>query len=140
MCHLVLFMPVFALPIFWIAPLNFALPIYLIIALISGLMYWLIVSSMRKRPVVGAESLPGTYAEVVSKLGPDRSTRYLVRSGGELWTARCKEVLKPGENVNITTLNGIILEVQRVDAVASDQYIGFLAKQYGMKAHERHCH
>ena len=36
MCHLILLMPILALPIFWLMPLNLAIPIYIIIALMSG--------------------------------------------------------------------------------------------------------
>ncbi len=58
-----LFMPVIALPILWLLPLSLAVPLYAVIVLISGLLYWLVVKSMRKRPLTGVESLIGSEAE-----------------------------------------------------------------------------
>ena len=97
MCHLILFMPVIALPIFWLMPLNFSVPIYVVIALLSGLSYWLITRSMRKPVTTGAESLIGTKAEVVSRLSPDNPAKYLVRAEGELGTDHCCKSLRAGE-------------------------------------------
>ena len=113
MCHLLLLMPVLALPIFWLMPLSRAMPIYIVIAVISGLLYWLIVRSMRKRPKTGGESLIGAEAEVVSKLSPGDHAQYLVRCQGELWGARCPDIVQPGETVNITAVDGIRLVVER---------------------------
>lgn len=113
MCHLVLLMPVLALPIFWLVPLSFAIPIYIFIALISGLLYWLIAKSMKRRPETGAESLIGGKAEVVSKSSTGDHPQYLVRFQGELWSAHCLDILQPGETVNITALDGLRLVVER---------------------------
>lgn len=141
MCHLLLFMPVIALPIFWLAPLNVAIPIYAVIVLISGLLYWLIVKSMRKTPLVGAESLLGSEAEVVSRLSPGQVAQYLVRSQGELWSARSADVLEPGETVRIAALRGISLVVERRDNGSHpDQPSNPETKQAGAKVNERHCH
>jgi len=141
MCHLLLLMPVIALPIFWLAPLNVAIPIYAVIVLISGVLYWLIVKSMRKTPLVGAESLPGTEAEVVSKLSPGHTAQYLVRSQGELWRARSADVLEPGETVRIAALRGISLVVERRDNGSHPDQTSYLeTRQAGAKVNERHCH
>jgi hypothetical protein len=40
MCHLIFFIPFFALPVFWILPFNTALTIYLIICGISFFIYF----------------------------------------------------------------------------------------------------
>lgn len=112
MCHLILLMPVMALPIFWLVPLNWALPVYIVIALISGLIYWMITRSMKKPIATGSESLINTSAEVISRLSPDNHTKYLVRADGEYWTARSATRLQPGEQVNITAVDGIRLIVE----------------------------
>ena len=112
MCHLVLLMPIIALPVFWLIPLNFAVPIYAVIALITGLVYWLITKSMMKPLSTGAESLIGINAEVISRLGPNNYTKYLVRSQGELWSADSPDVLRTGEMVRITAVHGIRLIVR----------------------------
>ena len=141
MCHLLLFMPAIALPIFLIAPLNIAIPVYMIVALTSGVLYWLIANSMRRTPVIGAESLPGTGAEVVSKLAPGHIAQYLVRSQGELWSARCPDRLEQGENVRIAAVNWIKLLVERND---EDPHISNFSNirldRSFKRANERHCH
>lgn len=124
MCHWILLLPLITLPVFWLMPPEWAIPIYLIIALASGFIYWLIVKSMRKRPETGAESLVGAKAEVVSILRPVDHAQYLVRLYGELWSASCSEILKPGETVNVASVEGIKLLVTRT----------------GVKSNERHCH
>lgn len=113
MCHLVLLMPVLALPIFWFMPLSSALPVYVVIVLASALVYLAIFKSIRSRPKVGAESLIGARAEVVSRLMPQDHSRYLVRSCGELWSADCADVLEEGEVVKIMAVDGVKLSVSR---------------------------
>lgn len=141
MCHLLLLMPVVGLPVFWLVPLSFAIPAYIVIVLISGVLYWLIAISMRKRPETGAESLPGTEAEVVSKLSPGHGAQYLVRSQGELWSARSADVLELGETVRIAALRGISLVVERRNNGSHpDQPSNPETKQAGAKVNERHCH
>jgi membrane protein implicated in regulation of membrane protease activity len=127
-------MPVIALPIFWLMPLNLAIPIYLIIVLISGLLYWLIARSMGKQPVTGAEGLIGALGEVVSMIHPGKHTKYLVRSQGELWSASSPDPLHSGETVRIAAVDGIRLVVRK-----NSKTIGSAKKAKG-KANERHCH
>ncbi len=112
MCHLLLFMPLIGLPMLWLLPLQLSAPLYALLALVSGTLYWLIARSMRKAPQTGAESLPGTEAEVVAKVGPGHLAQYLVRSQGELWSARCPQVLHPGETVRVAAVDGISLLVE----------------------------
>ena len=134
MCHLVLLMPVIALPVFWLMPLNLAAPLYAVIALVSGLLYWLITRSMMKPIATGAESLVGTSAEVVSRLSPNNTTKYMVRAGGELWTARSDNSLQPGERVNIAAVDGIRL------VIGSSNNNSIETTQTGVRTNERHCH
>lgn len=134
MCHLILFLPVLALPIFWLMPLNLALPAYMIITSFTALLYWLIVRSMGRQPETGSESLIGTLAEVVSQFGPANHAQYLVRSHGELWTAVSPDAITAGETVNVTAVNGIRLVVRRSDrqSIPTTNAV--------RKSSERHCH
>jgi membrane protein implicated in regulation of membrane protease activity len=134
MCHLILFMPVLALPIFWLMPLNLALPIYVTVAVMSGRFYRLIARSMVKQPETGSESLIGAVGEVVSKLGPRDHPGYLVRSQGELWSASSPSPLQTGEKVSIASVDGIRLVVHRSGGpdAATEEVV--------RKANERHCH
>ena len=134
MCHLVLLMPVIALPVFWLMPLNLAAPLYAVIALVSGLLYWLITRSMMKPIATGAESLVGVSAEVVSRLSPNNYSKYLVRAGRELWTAHSDNSLQPGDKVNVTSVDGIRL-------VVAPGNIGVTKIKGNTGRHnERHCH
>ena len=113
MCHLILFLPVVALPVFWLMPLNMALPVYLIVVASAGLLYWLIARSMGRQPETGSESMVGATAEVVSRLSPGNNAQFLVRHGGELWTAVSADAVKPGEMVSVAAVDGIRLVVQK---------------------------
>ena len=136
MCHLILLMPVLALPIFWLIPLNLAIPIYMIIASISAWLYWLIARSMGKQPETGSESLIGAAGEVVSKLNPGDHAQYLVHSQNELWSASSPDSLQTGEVVSITAVDGIRLIVRRngdpIAATKEEEVVG--------KADERYRH
>lgn len=134
MCHLILFLPVLALPIFWLMPLNLALPAYMIITSFTALLYWLIVRSMGRQPETGSESLIGALAEVVSQFGPANHAQYLVRSHGELWTAVSPDPITAGETVNVTAVNGIRLVVRRSDrqSIPTTNAV--------RKSNERHCY
>lgn len=141
MCHLPLLMPVIALPVFWLTPLSFAIPFYIVILLISGLLYRAVIKSMRKPLETGALRLIGSEAEVVSKLSPGHSAQYVVRSGGELWTARCADVLQPGETVSIAALRGISLVVERGNNGSHPEQLSDVGTKLARaKADERHCH
>jgi membrane protein implicated in regulation of membrane protease activity len=134
-------MPVIGLPVFWLTPLTFAIPFYIFIVLISGLLYRAIAKSMRKPLQIGALKLIGSEAEVISRLSPGHSAQYVVRSGGEMWTARCADVLHPRETVSIAAIHGIGLVVERRN---NGSYIEQLSdvetKLARAKADKRHCH
>jgi membrane protein implicated in regulation of membrane protease activity len=143
MCHLLLFMPAIALPIFWIIPLSISVPIYMVIVITSGVLYWLIANSMRRIPRIGVESLVSTDAEVISKINPGHRAQYLVRSQGELWSARCPSVLEIGEIVRIAAVDGISLLVNHKDKdshINNSSYKATALDKSRMRANERHCH
>lgn len=113
MCHLILFMPILTLPILWLMPLNIALPVYLVLAILSGWLYWVIARVMNKKVNVGVEGLIGAEAEVISQSGIGNPSKYLVRSRGELWTARSNYPLQIGEKVSISMQEGVRLFIER---------------------------
>ena len=61
--------------------------------------------SRRRRAATGAEALVGQTAIV--------SSRTQVRIAGELWQARSDEPLIPGEEVEVTLVDGLTLGVSR---------------------------
>jgi len=113
MCHLILFMPLLGLPLFWLLPIGYALPSYAVIVLVSAFLYRLITRAMRKPLQDGFQSLIGTESEVVSRLSPGNLAKYLVRSQGEIWSAYSPDILQPGEPVNIVAVKGIGVVVER---------------------------
>ena len=139
MCHLILLMPLFGLPLFWLLPLGYALPINVVIWLTSAFLYWLITRAMKRPLQDGFQSLIGTEAEVVSRLAPDHSAQYLVRAQGELWSAYSTDTLQPGEQVSIMAVKGIGVVVERVDN-SHDELGNVKTKLAGVKNNERHCH
>ena len=64
--------------------------------------------SKRRRTAVGAETLVGRPGVVVTALTP----RGQVRVDGELWDAHAEYHLAPGEEVVVTSLDGLVLEVE----------------------------
>ena len=64
--------------------------------------------SKRRRATVGAETLVGRRAVVVTALSP----RGQVKLDGEVWEARSRHVLVPGDEVVITRIEGLVLDVE----------------------------
>lgn len=126
MCHLILLMPVLALPIFWLVPLDLSIPIYALIVLISGLLYRIIVKLMKRKPETGKEGLVGELAEVVSRNG--HPAGYLVRTQGELWNATSPDMLQTGDMVSILAIDHLKLLVSTNNGDNTEI------------ADERHCH
>lgn len=83
MCHLLLFLPVLALPAFWIWPLGVALPLYATAAVISLAVYALALKAWKTPVVNGTQVLLGATGRVV-RVG-ERQVTLWVRS--ELWSA-----------------------------------------------------
>ena len=141
MCHLVLLMPLFGIPLFWLLPLGYALPANIALWLISAFLYWLIRKAMMKPIQDGFQSLIGTEAEVVSKRALAHSAKYLVRAQGELWSAYSTDALDIGEWVNIVAVKGIGIVVERAEPGSRLGEIG-TAKAIASEAKDnrRHCH
>lgn len=126
-------MPVLALPVFWLLPPSQSIPVYATIFLLSVFLFWLIIRSMRKKPVTGTEGLRGAGAEVVSRLEQVKNTQYMVRVDGELWRADSSDELQPGEMVIISAVNGLKLTIER----DKDEFTA--STWTGRGIHEWHC-
>ena len=110
MCHLILFMPLLALPVFWLLPLSVAAPIYFVVIAVSALIYWLIFKSMRKPIRTGREAMIHSIGVVEDASGDTLE----VRIQGEHWTARCAdEHLRPGDEIEVVSIEGLTLGVTR---------------------------
>jgi inner membrane protein len=107
MCHLILLLPLIALPIFWLWPLSLA--VYALTLLISGSTYYYAMAAMRRDITAGRESLAQASGKVVSR---DRA-KISVRVQGELWGARSDEDLSPGDPIEVIRVSGLTLQVRR---------------------------
>lgn len=47
MCHLILLLPLLALPVFWLIPQSAAIPVYIAVLIVSGGAYYLAFRSVR---------------------------------------------------------------------------------------------
>jgi len=70
--------------------------------------FWIWLSQ-RYRIKMGAETLLGAHAEVVSPCRPEGQ----VRIQGELWGARCEGGADPGDRVRVVERRGLTLLVER---------------------------
>jgi membrane protein implicated in regulation of membrane protease activity len=113
MCHLVLFLPVFALPVFWLFPFETALPIYLVISAISLVLYFLIFKAMRMKPQVGREAMLGQTGVVIKDIAPEGKIEY----AAEIWNAMTDgRKFAVGEKVLIDGFWGLNLIVKEAPA------------------------
>lgn len=83
MCHLIFFIPFFALPVFWIFPFNTALTIYLIICGICLFIYFKIFQALRLKPLNGREAMVGRTGRVIQDIDPEGKIQYAT----EIWNA-----------------------------------------------------
>lgn len=116
MCHLILFLPVLALPVFWLLPLPVAGFVYGITLLLSMTMYYMIFKVMHQPNQLGVDTLLNRKGRVLRSEGG----QHVIRLGNELWTARCNESLEPNDEVAVVGLTGLTLQVQRLQPVNSD--------------------
>ena len=83
MCHLIFFIPFFALPVFWLMPFNAALTIYLAICGIYFVTYFKIYQAMRMKPWNGKEAMLGRAGLVIEDIDPEGKIQYAT----EIWNA-----------------------------------------------------
>jgi membrane-bound serine protease (ClpP class) len=72
--------------------------------------FWIRLSR-RRRIQVGAETLTGALAEVLTACRPEGQ----VRLQGEIWGARCEAGADPGAAVRVLGLDGLTLVVEPVE-------------------------
>lgn len=110
-------LPVIVIPAFWLLPLDRAIPLYLVSVLLSASMFWLMHRNHKIPVATGSEGLIDRDAEVISKSTLGVRTVYLVRTRGELWIARCDDIVEVGEIVRIVAIGGNTLTVKRKSGV-----------------------
>jgi len=83
MCHLIFFLPIFGLPVFWFFPFKTALILYLVICAISLFLYFKIFQAMHARVRTGQEGMLGKTAVVIRTINPEGKIKYAT----ETWNA-----------------------------------------------------
>lgn len=111
MCHLILLLPLIALPILWMIPLTSALLIYGVVLGLSLWVYWFVMQSMRRPVETGIEELLHAAGRVLEVRGESAQ----VRVHSEIWSAVCPDRLKPGDAVEVDGVEGLRLRVHRLD-------------------------
>ena len=112
MCHLLLLLPVLALPVFWFWPFGEALPVYVVAVGLSVGFYLLIWKVWKMPPENGTQKLIGVTGSVVRV---DARTVTL-RLGGELWTADVQDgPLAQGQHVVVVRVDGLRLTARPVE-------------------------
>jgi len=109
MCYLILLLPIFALPAFWLLPAGEAAGLYLVVLLVSTGVYWLAVRAMRAPPIIGIEALMHSVGTVRGVDG--RKAWVWVQS--ELWSAEAAPgTVHSGDTVEVIGARGLILQIQ----------------------------
>jgi len=94
----------------FVLPIEWAIPVIVLGAIIEvGESYFWLWYSRRRKAQVGAETLIGEVAEVVTRCAPLGQ----VRLQGEIWRARCEGVAERGELVRVVALEELTLVVER---------------------------
>jgi membrane-bound ClpP family serine protease len=91
-------------------PVGAMVAIGLVVGAFAFVVHRALVPSLRRRKITGAEGMLGATGEVTEALRPSGT----VRIGDEYWQARSVEgEIKPGEEVEVTAIEGLRLEVRR---------------------------
>lgn len=111
MCHLILFLPLLALPVLWLLPLGVSAPLYGVVVALSAVIYALALRAMRMPVCTGAEALVHATGTVRSVDG----CKAAVWVQSELWSAESgSEPLAEGDQVEVVAVEGLTLKVQKL--------------------------
>lgn len=110
MCHILLALPVLALPVFWIWPPEIAAPAYGVAALASLGVYAMVYWAWKAPLAHGPHTLVGKTGHVISVDG----RCVTLRMGRELWLADVKgPPLALGEEAKVLAIDGLRLTATR---------------------------
>lgn len=112
MCHVLLTLPLMALPVFWMLPPSIALPIYGTVAGVSLVVYWYALQAMKRPVATGIEGMIGELGTVVEM----NERELLVRIHNELWRATGHGVaVHAGDTVEVVGYELRMLRVRRIN-------------------------
>ncbi len=91
---------------------TLSLPLVIAVALSSAAFFMIVLAmavKARRRPVVtGAEEMIGSHGRVIGWSGRGGRVRVL----GEIWQASATAPLRRGQNIRVTALKGLTLEIE----------------------------
>lgn len=124
MCHLVLLLPIIALPVFWLWSWPIALGVYALVLVISVWTYLYVIFAMRRPVISGVEWTLHSRGVVVD----DTPGGLRVRVNSEYWPAESDRPGHRGDAVRVVGREGLTLIVQAVaspsDTSAGSRYDG----------------
>jgi len=113
MCHLILVMPVIALPVLWLLPLGEGVTVYATVLVLTVAVYWLAVKAMRAPLQIGRETLLSAIGTVRAAYGREGA----VWVASELWSADFgDERPAVGDRVEVVGVEGVRLIVRKTGA------------------------
>jgi len=112
MCHLILLLPVVALPLFWLAPPSLSIPVYAAVVVVSGWVYAYAIKAMRL-PLQSEDERLRQDVGTVSAVEPRGQCRIEIL--GESWQASCPDSVQQGDLVKVTGRDGLTLRVDKID-------------------------
>ena len=82
-----------------------------IVALIAfeALEIWLWIRWRKRRSITGSDTMIGETGRVIAPCDPDGQ----VKVRGQLWSAHCADGARPGDEVLVTAVRGLKLDVAR---------------------------
>jgi len=110
MCHLILALPIVALPVLWLLPPEVAVPVYAVTVGIAIAVYATAIKAWRMPVRNGIEALLGETGKVVRREG----RRVVLNVHGELWSADFEgEPIAVGDKVLVVGFEGFRLKAHR---------------------------
>ncbi|MFQ5798061.1 MAG: NfeD family protein [Bacteroidota bacterium] len=110
MCHLVLFMPILGLVVFWFLPFHIAGHLYAVILAFSVVLYVKFMRAMYATVQTGVEPMLGEAREVIETI----HSKGRVRLHGETWSAVSRDVIARGDCAEIVSVEGLTLRARKV--------------------------
>jgi len=111
MCHVLLALPLLALPVFWVFPIAVAAPIYSAVIALAGTVYWYAMRAMRQPLQNGVEGMIGEFGLVVECHGREA----LIRARNELWQATSDVPLCKADRVRVYAVEHMTLQVRKAE-------------------------
>ena len=108
MHHLLLLFVLLGWILFLFLSWQIALPLYVIGIIISLAVYWKIILSQRRRPIIGKRAMIGDQAVVVGLKEGEAEVDYK----GEIWRAVFSQPVRAGQKVVIEGVQGLTLRVK----------------------------